>query len=244
MLRDYQDAFGHVMYDYLHGIHSREIIERDDGFFSISSGPVLYFAPFDDWPAIEQKAMEYVCGRVLDVGCGAGRHSLYLQEQGLDVLGVDNSPLCLEVCRQRSVRMVKGLSVTQLSSRLGVFDTVLMLGNNFCLVGNPRRARWLLRRLAKMTPLQGRILAGLRNPYNTDQPEHLEYHAWNRSRGRYSGQARIRVHYKKAVTPWIEFLMLSPDELRALLVDTPWSAPVVLDEPSGNYVAILEKSDI
>jgi SAM-dependent methyltransferase len=188
--------------------------------------------------------MEYARGCVLDVGCGAGRHSLFLQEQGLDVLGVDNSPLCLEVCRQRGVRQLRGLSVTQLSSSLGIFDIILMLGNNFCLVGNPRRARWLLRRLAAMTSAKGRILAGLRNPYGTDLPEHLGYHAWNRSRGRLSGEARIRVRYKKTVTPWIEFLMLSPDELRALLDDTPWQAEMVFDDPSGNYVAVLEKSDL
>ena len=244
MLTNDQDAFGHVMYDYLHGIRSQEIIERDDGMFGISPGPALYFAPFEEWPAIEQEAITYARGRVLDVGCGAGRHSLYLQERGLQVLGVDNSPLCLEVCRQRGVRQVRELSVTQLTSRLGIFDTILMLGNNFCLVGDPRRARWLLRRLARMTSTQGRILAGLRNPYGTEQPEHLEYHARNRSRGRFPGEARIRVRYKKAVTPWIEFLMLSPDELSLLVGDTPWRVSIVLDETGGNYVAVLEKSDI
>ena len=95
-----------------------------------------------------------------------------------------------------------------------------------------------------MTSEQGRILAGLRNPYITDQPEHLEYHAWNRRRGRLPGEARIRVRYKKAVTPWIEFLMLSLDELRSLLDDTPWQAGIVFDDPGGNYVAILGKSDL
>jgi SAM-dependent methyltransferase len=242
MLTDKQDAFGHVMYDYLRGTRSQEIIERDDGFFSISPGPALYFAHFDQWPSIEQKAISFARGRVLDVGCGAGRHSLYLQERGLDVLGVDNSPLCLDVCRQRGVRQLRGLSITQLSVHLGVFDTVLLLGNNFCLVGNPRRARWLLRRFAVMTTLQGRILAGVRNPYLTTEAEHLNYHEWNRSQGRLPGQARIRVRYKKTVTPWIEFLMLSPDELHNLVDGTHWHVVTVLDDPGGNYVAILEKN--
>jgi 2-polyprenyl-3-methyl-5-hydroxy-6-metoxy-1,4-benzoquinol methylase len=40
--------------------------------------------------------MQFVKGRVLDVGCGAGRHSLYLQEKGFDVLGTDISPLASE----------------------------------------------------------------------------------------------------------------------------------------------------
>ena len=52
------------------------------------------------------------------------------------------------------------------------------------------------------------------------------------------------MRYKKAVTPWIEFLMLSPVELRALVGDAHWGVKVVFDDPGGNYVAVLEKSDI
>ncbi|MDG6899020.1 MAG: class I SAM-dependent methyltransferase [Nitrososphaerota archaeon] len=43
-------------------------------------------------------------GKVLDVGCGAGRVALYLQGWGLDVVGVDNSPFALRVARLRGVR--------------------------------------------------------------------------------------------------------------------------------------------
>jgi cyclopropane fatty-acyl-phospholipid synthase-like methyltransferase len=40
---------------------------------------------------VEKKSMGYVKGRtVLDIGCGPGRHALYLQnERGFDVLGID-----------------------------------------------------------------------------------------------------------------------------------------------------------
>jgi SAM-dependent methyltransferase len=241
MWQDLQDAFGHAMHDHFTGQGGFEIIERDDGFFSTSPGPRHYFLEHADWPACEQGAMAYVRGRVLDVGCGAGRHALYLQAQGLEVLGIDVSPLAIQVCRARGLREAQVLSITQLSRRLGRFDTLLMLGNNFALVGNPKRARWLLRRFYHMTSPNARIIAGTRDPYQTDLPEHLAYHQRNREQGKMSGAARLRVRYKRFVSPWIDFLMLSQEELQTLLAGTGWHAEEFLDGPQGIYVAIIEK---
>ena len=70
MLKDWQDAFGHEIHDYFKGKGGYEIIERDDGFFSISTGPKLYFLEYEEWPASEQEAMKYVRGKVLDVAQG------------------------------------------------------------------------------------------------------------------------------------------------------------------------------
>lgn len=75
MLKDHEDGFGHEMMDHLLGKDAYEIVERDDGLFEVSSRPKSYFAKYDEWPDHEKKAMRFVRGRVLDVGCGAGRHS-------------------------------------------------------------------------------------------------------------------------------------------------------------------------
>ena len=94
------DAYGREVHDYFHGdkdIH--EIVERDDGYIDVSSGPAAYFTPHEAWPAVEQEALTYARGRVLDVGCGPGRVSLYLQEHGHEVVAIENSPLAIEVAR-------------------------------------------------------------------------------------------------------------------------------------------------
>lgn len=236
------DSFGQEIYAYWKGDSDAvEIIERDDGLIDVSSGPGSYFAPFDQWPPQQQSAMAYVRGRVLDVGSGAGRIALHLQEQGHEVVSIDVSPLALEVCRRRGVQDARLLSITQANARLGVFDTVILMGNNFGLFGNARRARWLLRRWLVMTTPRARIIAETLDPYQTDNPEHLAKQAQNRRRGRMGGQVRIRVRFRKSIGPWFDYLFVSREEMGDILSGTGWHIGQTLDSDGPSYVAILEK---
>ena len=241
ILKDFQDAFGHGMYDYLNGTAGTEITERDDGLLTLSGGPELYFTPYKKWHPIERKAIRYSRGRVLDIGCGAGRHSLYLQEKGHDVVGIDNSPLAIEVCKKRGLKDARVISISQMSSRLGIFDTVIMFGNNFGLFGTPANGKRLLKRLYKMTAKKGRMIVGTRDPYDTDDPDHLSYQAANRAKSKMSGQMRIRVRYKRYASPWINVLLVSKKEMEDILEDTGWKVSKYIDENIGSSFAIIEK---
>ncbi len=244
MVKRNADAYGHEIYAYHQGERAIEIIERDDGWIGASPWlPAVYFREFEDWPLHQQAAMQLVRGRVLDIGCGAGRHSLYLQEQGFDVLGVDNSPLAVEVCRLRGLKNVLNLSITQLSANLGVFDTILMLGNNFGLMGSPRRARWLLRRFKKMTSQHVQIIAESRDPYQTSNPIHLQYHQFNRQRGRLGGQLRIRVRFQDKISPWFDYWIASRAELAATLDGTGWTIERFLDAEDSRFIAVIRKNN-
>ncbi len=241
MMTESQDAFGHVFWDCLQGKGSFVILERDDGLFDGDIGAKEYFTPCEDWSPHQKIAIRHVKGRVLDIGCGAGKHSLYLQEKGFDVLGIDTSPLALKVCRTRGLKKTKLLSITQIDSKLGRFSTLLMLGNNFGLFGNPKRAKWLLRRFHKITHKEARIIAETLDPYDTTEPFHLKYHEFNRKRGRMPGQLRIRVRYKMYVGAWFDYLCVSPDEMRNILKETGWKIKSLLDSDGPLYAAIIEK---
>ena len=243
ILKDQQDAFGHAMYDYFQNREGYEIIERDDGQIVPGTGPGSYFKGFDDWLPCERQATEFVRGKVLDIGCGAGRVALYLQEQGFEVTGIDNSPLAVETCRLRGVSDARLLPITQVSRSLGVFDTIMMYGNNFGLVGDLRRARWLLGRFDRAISGTGRIIAQSRDPYITDDPVHLAYHQLNRDRGKPAGLIKLKVRYKKFATPWIELLLLSQEEMLGLLEGTGWRVNQFFSDQDGIYIAILDKCD-
>jgi SAM-dependent methyltransferase len=202
----------------------------------------MYFAPYESWMPSEKEAIGYARGRTLDVGCGAGRVCLYLQEKGQDVLGIDNSPGALEVCRQRGVKETRLLSITKISRQLGSFETIVMFGNNFGLLGNPSRAKFLLKRLNHMTSPAGRILAVSNDIYQTSDPDHLAYHEYNRRRGRMAGQIRIRVRFKHATSPWFDYLLVSPEEMAEILEGTGWSQHRVISaEGTPVYAAVLIK---
>ncbi|MFL5924285.1 MAG: class I SAM-dependent methyltransferase [Gaiellaceae bacterium] len=242
-MKDREDAYGRLVLDYLETGDGIEIVERDGGFIGASRlGPAAYFAPFRRWPKAERAAMRLVRGRVLDVGCGAGRVALHLQERGHEVVGIDVSPLAVEVAKRRGANDVRLLPVTKVGPSLGRFDTFVMYGSNFGLVGGARRAPWLLRRFGAIASDGARILAGSTNPYTTDNPEHLAYHRRNRSRGRMGGQLRIRIRHGTYKTPWFDYLLASPEEMADLAQGTGWELTRVIGEGEPFYVGVLERA--
>jgi SAM-dependent methyltransferase len=241
MLKPEQDAYGKIVLGYLQGGKPDEIVERDDGWICTSGGAPNYFAAYKDWPAHQKKAATFVKGRVLDVGCGAGRWCLHLQKRGHDVVGIDVSPLAVETCRRRGVKRAEAVPITRVGPRLGVFDTILMMGNNFGLFGSGRRARWLLKRFGRITTPGARIVAESNDPYATKDPDHLAYQRFNRGRGRMSGQLRIRVRCKRAKTPWFDYLIVSKKEMERILRPTGWCVEKYLDSGGSTYVAVIAK---
>ena len=241
MLDDRRDADGQLLLEALEAGPQFEIVERDDGFITASvMSSELYLAPFRRWPAHHRQAMRLVRGRVLDVGAGAGRVALHLQERGHEVVSIDVSPGAVDVCRRRGVRDARVCSIDDVDESLGRFDTIVMLGNNFGLFGSRTKAKRLLRRFHRLTSERARIIAETRDVYQTSDPVHLAYQEQNRRRRRMSGQIRLRVRYRSAKTPWFDYLMVSRAELEELIDRTGWTLARTIDS-DDTYVAVLEK---
>jgi SAM-dependent methyltransferase len=239
------DGYGEMLLAALEeGGDMLEIVERDDGFILASRfGPEFYLAPYRKWPSRQRRALRLARGRVLDVGAGAGRVALHLQEKGLEVVAIDASPGAVEACRKRGVRDARLLRVEDVDKSLGLFDTVVMYGNNLGLLASKSKGRKLLRRLHEITTDRARIIGEILDPYPNAPPIHLEYHKRNRERGRMSGQIRIRIRYRDVATEWFDYLFLSRKELEELLDGTGWRlARTYEDEDQVPlYVAVMEK---
>ncbi len=97
------DIFGKALLDYQKGNYIEDIktissLDEEDII------PVPYlFRNYEEMPVIEQKALQLCRGSVLDIGCGAGSHSLYLQEKEFQVTALDSSQGAIETCKQRRV---------------------------------------------------------------------------------------------------------------------------------------------
>jgi SAM-dependent methyltransferase len=215
-----------------------EVVERDDGCV-FTAEPDYYLAPFRSWWSQERRAMRFVRGRVLDLGCGAGRVGLHLQSRGHEVVGIDVSPLAVEIARQRGLADVR---LGTLDSAVNVderFDTILLLGNNLGVLAGEQQGRRLLRKLARTATDRGRILAGSYDPYEGASELARRYHERNRKRGRMGGIERLRVRYRQYATPWYDVLFASREEVARLVQETGWEARRFIDNGKG-YVVVLE----
>ena len=134
-----KDLFGKALLDYQNGNYTEDIITST----SISDEDVLplpyLFRSFSGMPELEQKALQLAKGKVLDVGCGSGNHSLYLQKKRLKVKSIDVSKGAIEVCKQRGLKNVFVLDIT---NETETFDTILMLMNGSGFFKNLDKTEW------------------------------------------------------------------------------------------------------
>jgi len=239
MKRD-SDVFGRMLLAHQQGRDSGHVIERSDGHVDPFWGQPYF--DLDRNPG-ERRCIRLARGRVLDIGCGAGRHALALQLRGRRVTAIDASPLAIQVCRMRGVRDARVLSIERIG-RLpaGAYETVVMFGNNLGLFGSVSGARRLLKVLARITTPAATLYAGTLNVHGTTNPEHLAYHRWNRRQGRLPGQLRLRVRFGGRVGPWFEYLMASPEEIREILRGTAWTLDRVMPNGVPCYIAVIRKA--
>ncbi len=236
-----EDAVGQAMLAFFEKRKSFEVIEREDGYFEVTNTR-MYFDDFDHWSEHEKKAIGLATGRALDIGCGAGRHSLHLQSKGLNVTAIDRSPLAIRVAKLRGVKNAKIMPLEHLDFKPDSYDTVLMLGGNFALMGSPERAHNILKKLHKMTSDDAIIIAEAVDPYGTDNLAQLKYYASNRKMGKLPGQWRVRIRFHQFATKWFDLLYNSKKEMQEILNGTGWSIREFIDSSSGNpYIAIIEK---
>ncbi len=113
------------------------------------------FRQVNDMPLLERKAVELASGNILDVGAGAGCHTLALQSMGKAVTAIDISPLCVETMRERGVHDVHEQDFFTLQ---GQYDTILMLMNGIGIVGTLNRLPAFFMQLDALLTPGGKVL--------------------------------------------------------------------------------------
>lgn len=253
MKKNNPDAYGNYLWGY-HFLGERipEIVERSDKYISAGSsfedgyGGGIYFSEYKDWPEYEKEASKYVTGKVLDIGCGAGRYALHFQKLGHAVLAVDVSALSIKVSQDRGVKQTKVMTISDIHKiKSQKFDTILMMGNNFGLFGSFTKAQTLLRKMYKITSKDARIIADATDPILLDQDIDKKYKSNNLKKGRMPGQLKMRVRYKNLIDPWINYLLASKNEIKEIVKTTGWEVEKFIDsDEKGIFAVLLKKSHI
>jgi SAM-dependent methyltransferase len=235
-----EDAFGQALLDYSVGkVGPTLILERDDGSSGPSLQPAEFFAPPDAWPEWEQGVLAAVSGPVLDLGAGAGRHSLLLQQAGHEVTAVDHSPGAVHVCRARGVLDARLADLTHPPEDRRWAAILLMCGN-LGLAGDWQSTRSLLARLARGCRSDAIIVTDTVDPTVDNDAGDRAYFERNLRTGREIGQVRLRLRYGDLVTPWWDLLLLPRPDIDRLVAGTGWAVRERIDD-GADYVLTLAR---
>ena len=118
-----KDLFGKAILDYQTNNAPENLITETTISEADEMSVAYLFRSFDEMPAMEQKALELSKGKVLDAGCGAGSHSLYLQnEKQLDVTAIDISKNAIEACKLRGIRKAEVQNIMDIQSNGNSFS--------------------------------------------------------------------------------------------------------------------------
>ncbi|MEK7719881.1 MAG: class I SAM-dependent methyltransferase [Bacteroidota bacterium] len=157
VLKKHQDPIGKAVHDYFHGIVGDSILVRTDIAEDETLSPGYFFRTFEQMPLQEQEALKRCKGKILDIGAGAGAHSVWLKEKGLEVVSIDISPLSCEVMRERGLTNVLCGNIYSLTDQK--FDTILLLMNGAGVAQTLPGLSVLLNHLKQLLNPGGKILA-------------------------------------------------------------------------------------
>ncbi|MDN3494102.1 class I SAM-dependent methyltransferase [Winogradskyella bathintestinalis] len=154
-----KDLFGKALLDYQNGNYSEDLVTSTN----ISDEDILplpyLFRSFSEMPKLEQKALKLSKGKVLDVGCGAGNHALWLQKKGLFVTCIDSSEGAIEVAKARGVINTELKSLLEYTvSPTEKFDTILLLMNGTGIFQELSHVATYLKHLKSLLNSNGQIL--------------------------------------------------------------------------------------
>lgn len=158
VLNPQNDPMGAAIRDYFENRTCQKLVVSSS-LFEDDEMPVPHlFRTFPEMNELERTALLLCRGRVLDVGGGAGCHSIVLQErEGLEVTAIDVSPLSVETMRRRGVTCAEMADFFDFVPSCR-FDVVLMLMNGMGIVGKLCRLPDLFLRLDELLSPDGMLL--------------------------------------------------------------------------------------
>ena len=151
------DLFGKAILDFQTNTSPEDIITETSISEADEMSIAYLFRSYDEMPKLEQNALQLAKGKILDIGCGAGSHSLYLQnEKKLEVTSIDISKNAVKACQLRGLKNAKVLNVLDLENE--TFDTILLLMNGTGIFGTLNETPKFLQKLKSLLNPNGQIL--------------------------------------------------------------------------------------
>jgi cyclopropane fatty-acyl-phospholipid synthase-like methyltransferase len=184
-------------------------------------------------PEPEKLALSKSKGKVLDVGAGAGVHSLELMDRGITVTAIDISP--------GSVDYMKSMGIdAKLSSffnfKDGKYDTILMLMNGIGVAGKLSNLKRTLEHAKKLLNKGGAIYCDSSDVKYLYEEEDGSY--WMDLVSEYYGNFRFQMSLKQAKSAWFDWLYVDYDSLHQVATEVGFTARKIYEE-ENHFLAEL-----
>jgi SAM-dependent methyltransferase len=231
-----KDLFGQALLDYQNDNYTDDLYTETN----ISEEDVLplpyLFRSYSEMPPLEQLALSNATGKVLDVSCGPGSISLYLQKSGLDVMAIDTSGGAIEVCNLRGLKNAKEIDLLQLKDQK--FDTVLLLMNGTGIFQKLEHIDEYLQHLKSLLNPKGQIIidsSDLRYMYDSGDEEGSIMVPPDG----YYGELKFTVYYKEWASEPFNWLYLDPQTFKNACSENGLSFEILGEGENFDYLAKL-----
>lgn len=226
-----KDILGKAAIDYMSGISKGNIKVWSD-VAEDEEIPLSYlFREFKFMPMIEKKALKACSGIVLDVGAGAGSHSLYLQEKKFKVYAVDISPGLVHCMKERGVSNIIQEDIYKLKDIKA--NTILLLMNGIGITSNLKGLDSFLKKAAEILLPDGQII------FDTTDIHYIymdgDYQRIDLSKD-YYGVVRYKMHYDNEWGDEFEWLYLDEDTLKAIAAKNNFSCELLYKNKSSQML--------
>lgn len=232
-----KDLFGKAILDFQTNNSPENLITETSISEEDEMSVAYLFRDFKEMPKLEQKALELTKGKTLDVGCGAGSHSLYLQnKRNLDVTAIDISKNAIEACQLRGLASAKVTNILDLDSN-EKFDTILLLMNGTGIFGTLKETARYLQKLKSLLLPNGQILIDSSDIiYMFDEDEDGAYVI---PANGYYGELEFSLSYKGEKEDSFQWLYLDYNTLQNAAFANGLKCELILEGEHYDYLARL-----
>ena len=232
-----KDLFGKAILDFQTNNSPEDLITETTISIEDEMSVAYLFRSYDEMPQMEQKALQLAKGKVLDVGCGAGSHSLSLQnERNLDVTSIDISANAIQACELRGLKKAKVQDVMTLENEK--FDTILLLMNGAGMCGRLKNIPNFLLKLQSLLNPGGQILLDSSDIiYMFDDDE--DGGKWILSNSDYYGEIVFTVSYKGEKEKPFDWMFIDYNTLQNAAFANGLQCELILEGEHYDYLARL-----
>ncbi|MFL9831377.1 class I SAM-dependent methyltransferase [Flavobacterium sp. ST-87] len=231
-----KDLFGKAILDYQTNNAPEDLITETTISEEDEMSVAYLFRNFNEMPAIEQKALQMAKGKVLDIGCGAGSHSLYLQnERNLETTAIDISPNAIQACQLRGLKNAYVQDILTFENEK--FDSILLLMNGTGIFGTLKNTPKFLQKLKFLLNPGGQILIDSSDIiYMFDEDEDGAYEI---PANGYYGELEFTISYKGEKEDTFPWLYLDYNTLQNAANDNGLQCELLSEGEHYDYLAKL-----